>query len=70
MSTVATSIWAPVTQTQKNPSGTSKPSTSSRKAPPRTFPLRVRQAFYQATNGLDNDLSDTRLIVEYPLSIL
>ncbi|WP_319299371.1 hypothetical protein [Stutzerimonas xanthomarina] len=24
----------------------------------------------QATNGLDNDLSDTRLIVEYPLSIL
>ena len=38
--------------------------------PAKDLSLRVRQAFYQATNGLDNDLSDTRLIVEYPLSIL
>ena len=38
--------------------------------PAKDLSLRVRQAFYNATNGLDNDLSDTRLIVEYPLSIL
>lgn len=38
--------------------------------PAKDLSLRVRQAFYQATNGLDNDLSDTRLIVEYPLNIL
>lgn len=38
--------------------------------PAKDLSLRVRQAFYQATNGLDNDLSDTRLIIEYPLSIL
>ncbi len=38
--------------------------------PAKDLSLRVRQAFYNATNGLGNDLSDTRLIVEYPLSIL
>ncbi|WP_313086475.1 OprD family porin [Pseudomonas sp.] len=38
--------------------------------PAKDLSLRVRQAFYNATNNLDNDLSDTRLIVEYPLSIL
>ncbi|WP_417779754.1 OprD family porin [Stutzerimonas xanthomarina] len=38
--------------------------------PAKDLSLRVRQAFYQATNNLDRDLSDTRLIVEYPLNIL
>ncbi|WP_434458158.1 OprD family porin [Stutzerimonas urumqiensis] len=38
--------------------------------PAKDLSFRVRQAFYNATNGLDNDLSDTRLIIEYPLSVL
>lgn len=38
--------------------------------PAKDLSFRVRQAFYQADSALDNDLSDTRLIVEYPLSIL
>ncbi|WP_417778235.1 OprD family porin [Stutzerimonas xanthomarina] len=38
--------------------------------PAKDLSLRVRQAFYNATNDLDRDLSDTRLIVEYPLNIL
>ncbi|MCQ4279091.1 OprD family porin [Pseudomonas stutzeri] len=39
--------------------------------PAKDLSLRVRQAFYQSNDALGNtDLSDTRLIVEYPLSIL
>ncbi len=38
--------------------------------PAKDLSLRLRQAFYQADSALDNDLSDTRLIIEYPLSIL
>lgn len=39
--------------------------------PAKDLSLRVRQAFYQSNDALGNtDLSDTRLIIQYPLSIL